>query len=433
MTPGYIGVGEKKRWCFRIETQIFFKKEISLKKKGLGSIVGSIAGCRLPQTPEVDDFDQRNGSSNHLRHLAISSYRRWRFDELHVLYRIDWWILIFDIFLTIYIYLCFYLFIYLYSYIHSVLIHQVAFVLEQHSTDFQSTLETREISGEKNVVHLGNRRELPGIDITWYHEYMLHSKFICQLHSWSYRSYMYLCTATSLWYIWIWVDVHIFDSQAGRTHISYTNDFGIGFFCHAFLVRTKRTTPKPSFPHLVLPDFFLPKREGFPTRPETLGQWFWFLKLKDIATPLESRIQTFGHPPKIWQQQVFGCPKTRNAKEENTFFFFCPATCIRFSSSCVCNSFCYMSSPLRPDWTDGEGWFQKVSVRCFRSAFHGLTNCQVYQVWKRIGLALNCEVMTIRSPLHMDTFNSTHPFRQCWKLWEGVRWQSRRRSQESPG
>ncbi len=100
--PGIYWCRWKKRWCFQDWTQIFFQKRYLLKEI-LSS--GSIAGFyRLPQTPEVDDFDQRNGSSNHLRHLAISSYRRWRFDELHVLYRMDWWILIFDIFwLHIYI------------------------------------------------------------------------------------------------------------------------------------------------------------------------------------------------------------------------------------------------------------------------------------------------------------------------------------------
>ncbi len=83
-----------------------------------------------------------------------------------------------------------------------------------------------------------------------------------------------------------------------------------------FLVRTKRTTPKPSFPHLVLPAFFF-CRNGKVSQQD-LKRWV----SDSHRYTLESRIQTFGHPPKIWQQQVFGCPKTRNAKEENTTFFF---------------------------------------------------------------------------------------------------------------
>ena len=82
LDPGYIGVGELNPGCFRIE-MIFLNERYLLKEKELGSIAGL---ARLPplfqgshkgelsKPPEVDDFDQRNGSSYHLRHLEDEDF-----------------------------------------------------------------------------------------------------------------------------------------------------------------------------------------------------------------------------------------------------------------------------------------------------------------------------------------------------------------------
>ena len=151
-------------------------------------------------------------------------------------------------------------------------------------------------------------------------------------------------------------------------------------------------------------------------RPETRGAviLIWCVKTPVLfllpSSKLSSSLRIGIPKKKTHWTSTQTCLAIRDAQQvgmhkRGKHILFWPAPCLRFSSSCVCNSFCYMSSPLRPDWTDRDVWFQKVSVKCFRSAFHGLTNCQVYRVWKWIGRALNCDD---NSKLHMDTFLPIH-------------------------
>lgn len=77
--PGYIGVGELNFYVSGLNR--FLKRKISPKRKGSWVFLAGLArlpplfqgshGSRTFKTPEVDDFDQRNGSSYHLRHLEM--------------------------------------------------------------------------------------------------------------------------------------------------------------------------------------------------------------------------------------------------------------------------------------------------------------------------------------------------------------------------
>lgn len=75
-------------WMFQDWTDFFLNERYLLKEKELGSIAGL---ARLPplfqgshkgelsKPPEVDDFDQRNGSSYHLRHLEDEDFMNFTF------------------------------------------------------------------------------------------------------------------------------------------------------------------------------------------------------------------------------------------------------------------------------------------------------------------------------------------------------------------
>lgn len=161
--------------------------------------------------------------------------------------------------------------------------------------------------------------------------------------------------------------------------------------------------------------------QGFPRRPETRGAviLIWCVKTPVLfllpSCKLSSSLH-IGIPKKTLRTSTQTCLARRDVQQvvgmhkRGTHILFWPAPCLRFSSSCVCNSFCYMSSPLRPDWTDIE----KCGFKRFLSSASG----QLFMVSRIVkytesgnGLDGPWIVMTIRSCTWIPL--STHSFRQC--------------------